>query len=271
LTPAPISPRASVTYYVLAMPQLYAIPAAEAPVAVVIAHQGAWFHLARWDLETGKLERGAWFKGRIYQRRCDISPDGSFLYYLAMKGGKTFSAISRVPWMTALALWFEDTTYSRGWHFAPDGRADRIKTDQGSLGPLADRYGLDLRATLNGAYDAERRRGWIVKSRRSKSDPWGEKPQWLIRDQPGGECRLELRDDGYVRGRLEGRVPRYTLDGEPLEDVVWADWGARGRLIVTTRAGTAEIRSSRNKPKKVVSLADWEPDPRPPPGSARRW
>jgi hypothetical protein len=91
-------------------------------------------------------------------------------------------------------------------------------------------------------------------------------------DQPGGQGRLELRDHGYARERLEGRAPSYVLDGEPLANVTWADWDARGRLLVATREARLEIRSATNKVKGSRSLVDdFEPDPRPPPKSARHW
>ena len=36
---------------------------------------------------TGKYEQGAWFNGKLYARRCDVSFDGDWLVYLAMGGG----------------------------------------------------------------------------------------------------------------------------------------------------------------------------------------
>jgi len=255
------------------MPQLYAIRAASAPVALVIAHRGAWFHLARWDLKTGKIDRGAWLKGRIYQRRSEVSPDGAFFCYFGMKGGRAFHAVSRVPWLTALAWWPADDTYSRGWHFEPAKGAASVAgaPEQGSIAPLADKHGLCLVASDASPYGAELRRGWLVHPqapRRPQSDIWHEKtPHWLFRDRPSGDERLELRDEGYTRGRLEGRAPRYTLDGEPLDDVVWADWDARGRLLVATRTGSVEIRNSRNKVHASASLADFAPDPSPAPAT----
>jgi hypothetical protein len=61
---------------------------------------------------------GQWLKGRIYERRCDLSPDGKFFLYFAMNGKWTseargaWSAISRAPYLKALAL------FSKGdcWH-----------------------------------------------------------------------------------------------------------------------------------------------------------
>jgi hypothetical protein len=260
------------------MPQLYAIRASQAQVALVIAHQGPWFHLARWDLKSNALERGAWLRGRIYQRRCDLSPDGRLFYYFGMKGGRVFHAVSRAPWLTALARWRDDSTYNRGYHFESTATrgANLAAPDEGNIAPLAERYRLQLVPNSLDAYGAERRRGWTSHReapRRPTNDIWNEKtPHWLVRERPGGDQCLELRDNGYVRGRLEGRAPRYALDGERLTEAVWADWDARGRLLVATRAGVLEIRSSKNKVTHSVSLAgDWTPDPAAPPMYARRW
>ncbi|MDQ3367972.1 MAG: hypothetical protein M3680_21310 [Myxococcota bacterium] len=259
-----------------APPQLYAIRATAAPVAVVFAHRGRWFLVARWDLTSNTVEPGAWFRGRIFQRRADISPDGKLLYYFAMKGGHPFHAVSRVPWLTALALWHGDTTYGNGSHFAPArNRAPQWLPHEGSIEPLAKKYRYELVHNDSVAYGAERRRGWREHPDavpRPRSDVYHEKtPNWLVCDQPGGASRLELRDQGYVSGRIEGRAPRYTLDGEPLDNVTWADWDQRGRLLVATREACLEIRSTTNRVTGSRSLADFVPDPDPPPGHARSW
>lgn len=257
-------------------PQLYAIRATAAPMVAVFAHRGPWFMLARWDVAANKIERGAWFRGRIYQRRSDISPDGELLYYFAMKGGHSFHAVSRMPWLTALALWKADTTYGNGSHFvAATKRADDWPPHEGTTAPLAKKYGLALAGNATVAYGVERRRGWRdhpEAPRRTASDTFHETtPQWLVCDQPGGSSRLELRDQGYASGRLEGRAPRYTLDGDALDGVTWADWDARGRLLVATRDACLEIRTANNKVRSSRSLADFEADPQPSPPRAQRW
>lgn len=64
--------------------------------------------ILRWWLDDDRLEAGQWLKGRIYERRCDLSPDGNLLVYFAAKWAtplETWTAISRTPYLTALALW----------------------------------------------------------------------------------------------------------------------------------------------------------------------
>lgn len=263
-------------------PNLYAIRATAAPVAAVIARRGRWVLLARWDLDTGKVEPGAWFRGSIKQRRCDVSPDGTLFYYFALKGGQPFHAVSRLPWLTALALWFDNTTYGNGAHFeAVPARGKASGTtfpdppDQGTIAPLAKQHRLRLTHNAGLPYVAERQRGWTEHPeamRRAPGDHFDERrPQWLVCDQPGGKSRLELRDTGYRRGRLEGRAPRYTLDGAALAGAVWADWDRTGRLLVATADGALEIRNAANQVRARATLADAAPDPQKPPSRALRW
>lgn len=40
-----------------------------------------------WNLNTDEFTTGQWFKGRIYEYRCDLSPDGRYLLYFAAKYG----------------------------------------------------------------------------------------------------------------------------------------------------------------------------------------
>jgi hypothetical protein len=69
--------------------------------------------------------------GTLYPQRCDLSPDGRYLCYFALKGdstwelGATYIAISRLPWLTALVAWRTSGTWTRGAHFVTDaGRCD---------------------------------------------------------------------------------------------------------------------------------------------------
>jgi hypothetical protein len=106
-------------------PRIFIIPATDAEVAIVIRRgPSSWYHLLKWDMEHDKLEPGAWFRGRIYPEKCDVSPDGALLLYLAHQGRKVgtsytdaWTAVSRLPWLTALGLWPWGTTYGGGGRF----------------------------------------------------------------------------------------------------------------------------------------------------------
>ena len=49
-----------------------------------------------WDLNTDEFTIGQWFYGRIYEYRCDLSPDGQYLLYFAAKYGRENPVEARV-------------------------------------------------------------------------------------------------------------------------------------------------------------------------------
>ena len=71
----------------------------------------SWCGIGRWDVATARYEHGAWLRGRIYPQRCDLSADGKWLCYFALQPsagwelGWTYVAVSRLPWLYALAAW----------------------------------------------------------------------------------------------------------------------------------------------------------------------
>lgn len=76
--------------------------------------------LLSWDLDTDTLTPGQWFRGRIYDRRCDLSPDGELLVYFAGYRGpyRSWTAISRPPYLTALAFWPKGDGWGGGGLFS---------------------------------------------------------------------------------------------------------------------------------------------------------
>ncbi|MDX3108138.1 hypothetical protein ACIBO5_57895 [Nonomuraea angiospora] len=105
--------------------RLYVLPAAAAPTAVIMRRgPSAWWHLLTWDLEAGELTPGAWLRGMLYPERSAVSPDGKLLGYFALGHGRhpwdTYFAVSKVPWLTALAAWHTHGTWTGGCAFAAD-------------------------------------------------------------------------------------------------------------------------------------------------------
>ncbi len=76
-----------------------------------------------WDRATDTFEVGQWLRGRIYERRCDLSPDGRHLLYFAMNGQwrskvrGSWTAVSRAPYLKALVLWAKGDCWSGGGLF----------------------------------------------------------------------------------------------------------------------------------------------------------
>ena len=76
--------------------------------------------LVAWDTSNDRFEEGQWLNGRIYERRCDLSPEGDLLLYFAAKYRPplfSWSAISKPPFLTALALWPKGDGWGGGGHF----------------------------------------------------------------------------------------------------------------------------------------------------------
>jgi hypothetical protein len=161
-------------------PRIYCIPATEAPIVAVIARgPTSWCRIGRWDLGERRYEPGAWFAGRVFPRRSDLSPDGRLLCYFAQKPGaswehgETYIAVSKLPWLTALHAFSTSGTWTRGYHFTDD--TDREDPEAAEL-PMS--YGL--RAIPVVQFATERRRGWEEapdSPRRDPTDTWGSAPQ----------------------------------------------------------------------------------------------
>lgn len=107
------------------MAHLFVIQASNVPIAVILRRgPSCWYHLIKWDTRTDTFTQGAWIKGRIYEDKCDVSPDGELFLYFVHQGSRVntsftdaWTAVSRVPHLKALTLWPQGTTYGGGGRF----------------------------------------------------------------------------------------------------------------------------------------------------------
>jgi hypothetical protein len=88
--------------------RIFLLCARQAPVVVAIRRKPTrWFHILRWDTRTDQIEHGSWFYGRIYEKRCDLSPDGEWLVYFASaqhaSDFPTWTGLCRPPWLKTVA------------------------------------------------------------------------------------------------------------------------------------------------------------------------
>ena len=101
--------------------RLFVIRAREAPMAVIFRRgPSKQVRLISWNTDTDDLQGGQWLKGRIYERRCDLSPDGRYLIYFAANHKSpsySWTAISRPPYLTALAFWPKGDCWEGGGLF----------------------------------------------------------------------------------------------------------------------------------------------------------
>ena len=248
------------------------------------------------------MEPGAWFHGTIYPRRSDVSADGRLFGYFALTGRPapwdTYYAVSKVPWLTALAAWHVGSTWAFGLEFLDDGSLavpfdPTVPPDHGRFDgavvariPRADTWvggsPFDERDVAN-----ELRRGWEPIEVEPGDARLAELPipdrevhVLLRRAQPGDpSTALVMAHAGARRGGswIEGVEVAYVLEtdagSEWLDDVGWADWDARGRLLVATRNGAIEVREAGSGwgPTWSRDLGGLEPDPREAPAWARTW
>lgn len=128
--------------------------------------------LIGWNTSNDTFQQGQWLRGRIYERRCDLSPDGNLLLYFAASYRKPYyswSAISRPPYLTALALWPKGDGWGGGGHFLSQHRI--ALNHRGGEMTIAEGFSIPkwLRAEQFG-----KRPGW------GEDDPiWSER---LLRD-----------------------------------------------------------------------------------------
>ena len=274
-------------------PRMFGIPASRAPVVAVIRRgPSAWMHLGRWDLAARAYEPGAWLRGTIYPQRCDLSPDGRWFGYFAMKQaadwelGTTYIAISRLPWLTALAAWGIGSTWTRGMQFVEDASVREVDApDLGDLGRVYERFGL--RMSRSDAFAVERRRGWTETADTPPRDPgdaWDEARGGLIvmeKPRPGsdGSERLTVRGTYAAIRELHGvrTDVRYEVhrgdEATILDGVQWADWDTGGSLLVATEDGRLQIRRGTGEDSTLWEADEGSlgPDPAPPPAEASSW
>jgi hypothetical protein len=75
--------------------------------------------LISWNTADDTFRTGQWLRGRIYVRRCDLSPEGDPLLYFAAnyrEPYRSWSAISRPPFLTALSMWPKGDGWGGGGH-----------------------------------------------------------------------------------------------------------------------------------------------------------
>jgi hypothetical protein len=168
--------------------RLYTILARKAPLAVVFRRgPSKSVLLIKWRTDTDEFDEGQWLKGRIYERRCDLSPGGKRLIYFAANFKKPYyswTAISKPPFLAAIALWPKGDGWGGGGLFANDKKI-----------LLNHRDGeMELAAGFN-------------LPRFVKVEPFGARPGWG-EDSPILDARLTR--DGW-RLVQDGKTTRHKM------------------------------------------------------------
>jgi hypothetical protein len=278
---------------------MFVLLARRASVGVILRRgPTAWWRVTRWDTGRDRFEAGQWFRGRIYPDKCDVSPDGKFLVYFAAKFyphadpkgiGSTWTAVSRPPYLTALALWpgigtwggsgvfLDDRTVlvATGWEHHPnhppgplrvleynslkrgDPRHDVVPCWQnGWQGILAphqpDRYSLRYTAWRKTSGSLTLERGTDCER------VWGE-----------------MNYDQYP-SRRRSLYTLYRTGDEPvaLFEAHWADWDQQGRLVATVGGRVFEgklTKGFRLRWRQLAAMNEEQPSRMEAPSWAQRW
>ncbi|MFC1381071.1 MAG: hypothetical protein G8D84_20395 [gamma proteobacterium symbiont of Clathrolucina costata] len=168
--------------------RLHAVFAKDKPYAVVF-RRGPSKQVCTllWDRRKDTFKLGQWLKGRIYERRTDLSPNGKYLIYFAMNGkwdsetGGSWTAISKAPWLKAIELYRKGDCWDGGGLFLSNNRFwlnDRYFTPGNTLNKSSEVV-RDDSYTPEGEFGAEDtgvyyrrliRDGWRLESHKDISN-----------------------------------------------------------------------------------------------------
>ena len=206
-----------------------------------------------WDRNRNTFKLGQWMRGRIYERRCDLSSDGKYLIYFAMNGRwksetrGSWTAISRAPYLKALALFGKGDCWNGGGLFLSNhtywlnegcGHTELKETNEvrrhATYSPDAW-YGGEC---LTVYYNRLKRDGWVMKSEDHHGAALFEKilpGSWTLR-------KLAFAEIGAPPGRgcyWDAHELKHEPTGKLLAfpEWEWADfdrrrvvWAANGQL-----------------------------------------
>jgi hypothetical protein len=285
--------------------RLSVLLARQARVAVVL-RRGPTKHvlLVRWDLTDDSFESGQWLKGRIYERRCDLSPRGErFLYFAASYRAplQTWTAVSRPPFLTALAIWPKGDAWGGGGLMKseneillnhPTTALDVVRLPKPiKMSPLANAgRGEDApvfrQRMLRDGWELVQEGRWNEASESARIWSQADPPETWTRRHPNRAVRVRLRM--RTLGIHEKQGPWYVTHYDVLDEsgVVcrdlgradWADWDANGELLFALNGKLHRIAAGpRNRfdaGSRVRTLIDLSPlrfEAREPVPDAKSW
>ena len=288
-------------------PRIYAILARESPFAVIFRRgPSKRVLLIGWNTSNDSFQIGQWLKGRIYERRCDLSPDGELLIYCAANQRApmySWTAISRPPFLTALALWRKGDVWGGGGHFLSQHRValnhweSQMKVEDGFTLPKWLRVEPFGKHPGKGEDDPIwpvrlQRDGWTLVSfpTTTKYDfnakvAWEPSPAITWRKQnPKWPKKYSLNMS--IIGMKEKNGPWYMTEHSVLRNEKdldylgrsdWADWDHSGDLLFARDGCVYRLRCHRGilepleDAKEIADFSTMEFEPRGAPPEALRW
>lgn len=226
-------------------PRLHVLTAPASPAMVIRRGPAEAVATVGWDRDSHAFVPGQWLRGRLYEHRSDLSPDGRHrVYFAARGGGHAWTAMSRAPRLRAV-LFLPQTSTWCGGAFDAEGRLWL----NGAAAPEDRPDGLrpaELHATPHSTDDFHpggtfpamlERRGW-----RREGEGTGAV---LTRDRPGGG-RIEQRFVVGTRGRAIVSARSALLDARGAREETGWEWAEpwRDRLQVAAQGALWGIPSA---------------------------
>ncbi len=110
-------------------PRLHVLLARQSTAALIIRRGPSKTScIIGWDRKDDTFTVGQWVRARIYERRCDLSPDGKLFLYFAYNGRTdaptrgSWTAVSRAPYLKAIALWANGSAWAGGGLFLTNSK-----------------------------------------------------------------------------------------------------------------------------------------------------
>jgi hypothetical protein len=243
--------------------RLFVILAREAPVGVIFRRGPTkQVQLIKWDTTRDHFDYGQWLKARIYEHRCDLSPSGEKLIYCAAtykKPLKGWTAISKPPYLTALALWPNSMGWDGGGVFESENTIAGINE---KTKPLAQGFSLPKNIMVkplgsHNSFYMERllRDGWTSHIK----EVTGHLRNQVFWQKIQKKSALLM----HLKGSFD--IVEYSIrtqDGEnPLNlgRLDWANWDKNGDLLFTKAGKLFRLKQKKGayNLESAVELADF--------------
>jgi hypothetical protein len=280
--------------------RLFCLIAREAPVGVVFRRGPTKLvQLLRWNLADDTFVAGQWFKGRIYERRCDLSPSGRLLVYFAASQRppyRSWTAISRPPYLTALALWPKGDAWGGGGLLPSDNTLEiNHRDDELQLAPdmqLPDELNVTQFGTKPGWGEDDpifesrlQRDGWKLTAQGNLKENSFDSKIWYTAESPRvwekGLANVSHSLVMELQGIKEKGGPWYVLrfklrEGSDCVDLGRCDWAdlLTGGAVLFARDGQLFRVSDPASVANTSPLIDLRPNKFEQviaPAEAQRW
>ncbi len=227
------------------------ILAKQSPQAIIFRRgPSRYVQLIAWDTSNDTFLAGQWLCGRIYEKDCDLSLSGKYLIYFAEKsrGRIRWTAISRPPFLHALALWPGNAFGGGGFFDTENSVVLRLGNSESQIAPefvLPKEFAIN-KGTENsrGKTLHEIKYGWNLEQgsevKRDTSDGVyrnGFHQGSYLKTNPVSPQSLLLKMtiyDSMSRNNYNSNFEILNANQTTLykiSDSNWADWGHNGDLL----------------------------------------